>query len=227
MCKLSLLGLIPARGGSKGIPRKNVLGMAGKPLIAWTIDAALESRSIDSVVVSTDDLEIAEIAKRLGAEVPFLRPTELASDVSPTIDTVFHALSMLKQFDSVMLLQPTSPLRRHLDIDACVEYARKSESMSVVSVCDAEPNPFWCYTISMDNGLIPLFKSSDVNRRQDLPAAYSLNGSLYYAKVEWLKTSRKFIGPETRAFRMPREFSVDVDTMLDWRLAEILLSERQ
>jgi CMP-N,N'-diacetyllegionaminic acid synthase len=92
-------------------------------------------------------LEIAEIAKRLGVEVPFLRPTELASDVSPTIDTVFHALLILTQFDSVMLLQPTSPLRRHLDIDACAEYARKSESTSVVSGCDAEPNPYWCYTI--------------------------------------------------------------------------------
>jgi CMP-N,N'-diacetyllegionaminic acid synthase len=222
---MKTLALITARGGSKGIPGKNIKPLAGKPLITWTIEAALSSCLRDSVVVSTDDVRIAEVAQQAGALVPFMRPAALASDTAPAVDVVLHALQQLPQFDSVLLLQPTSPLRSSEDIDACLALARERCAPSVVSVCESSTHPAWTYWLSEDNRLDPVLREPLRSRRQDLPPAYSVNGALYFAHADWLKHRRRLIADETVAYEMPAERSIDIDTMLDWRLAEVVIAD--
>lgn len=224
--KNRILSLIPARGGSKGIPRKNVRPMAGKPLIAWTIEAALRSSQLDAVVVSTEDEEIANVARQWGALVPFLRPPELAKDESPGIDPVMHALDQLPGYDAVLLLQPTSPLRTTEDIDACIALAEDMQASTVVSVCAPDQSPFWMYRLDDDKRLHALVEMPAISRRQDLPPIYAMNGALYFASAESLRRHRAFVTTETIAYVMPRERSVDLDTLLDWKLAEMLLREQ-
>jgi CMP-N,N'-diacetyllegionaminic acid synthase len=221
------LGLIPARGGSKGIPRKNVKLIAGKPLIVWTIEAALRSSLLDAVVVSTDDPEIAEVARCAGAQVPFMRPAELAQDKTPGIDPVLHALAQLPQFDSVLLLQPTSPLRNTDDIDACLRLATQQHAPSVVSVSEPDTHPYWTYRLTGGQTLERFIAAEPAARRQDLPAAVALNGALYFADANWLRRSGGLVGTETLAYVMPRERSIDLDTPLDWKFAELLLKEQK
>lgn len=221
-----ILGLIPARGGSRGIPRKNIKPLCGKPLIAWTIEAALRSRSLSAVVASTDDLEISQIASAWGANVPFLRPPALAQDESPGIDPVLHALEQLPDFDAVVLLQPTSPLRTSEDIDACVELARSSKAPSVVSVSEPPRHPYTMYRLGSERRLEALMNTPHFSRRQDLPPVYALNGALYFARADWLQRHRAFVTAETVGYVMPAERSVDLDTLLDWRVAELLLEEK-
>ncbi len=223
---MNTFALIPARGGSKGIPRKNIKLMAGKPLIAWTIEAALRSSLLRAVVVSTDDPEIADVAKCAGAQVPFMRPAELAQDQTPGIDPVLHALEQLPQFDSVLLLQPTSPLRTTDDIDACLRLALARSASSVVSVSEANTHPYWTYRVSVDQALRQFVEVEPIARRQDLPPAFALNGALYFAEVNWLRSSGSLVGAETLAYVMARERSLDLDTPLDWKLAELLLKEQ-
>jgi len=222
---LKTLALIPARGGSKGIPRKNCQLLAGQPLIAWSIQAALASPLIDCVVVSTEDPEIAAISVQLGALVPFIRPIELAQDDSPGIAPVLHALSMLPEFDHVLLLQPTSPLRTVTQINQCIEFAITQKANAVVSVCESTHSPYWMYRLDSSNHLSKLISCSDIPRRQELPAVYSINGALYFARTEWLLKTQTFITEETLGFVMPTEQSVDIDTPFDWKIAELLLAE--
>jgi CMP-N-acetylneuraminic acid synthetase len=222
---VKILGLIPARGGSKGIPRKNIKRIADKPLIAWTIEAASRSRWLDAVVVSTEDEEIAEVARSYGAQTPFVRPISLALDTTPGVDPALHALNELPEFDAVTLLQPTSPLRRSTDIDACIEFALRLHAPCVVSVCESDKHPAWMYTIDGGERLRPLTECANVTRRQDLPTVYAANGAIYFARRDWLLRTRKFIAPDTVAFVMPRERSVDLDTLTDWKIAEIFLRE--
>lgn len=222
---MKTLALIPARGGSKGIPRKNIKVIAGKPLIVWTIEAALRSSLLSAVVVSTDDPEIADVARRAGAQVPFMRPAELAQDQTPGLDPVLHALDQLPQFDSVLLLQPTSPMRTTADIDACLELALRHNAPSVVSVSEADTHPYWTYRLTDAKTLTRFVDSEPIARRQDLPQALTLNGALYFAEVNWLRSSGSMLGSETLAYVMPRERSVDLDTPLDWKFAELLLKE--
>lgn len=219
-----ILGLVPARGGSKGISRKNVKLLGGKPLIAWTIEAALRSNWLDEVVVSTEDTEIGRIATELGASVPFVRPLALADDATPGIEPVLHALTELPAFDAVVLLQPTSPFRTTTDIDACIELALRSGAPAVVSVCEATTHPYWTFRVGADDRLLPFIESPLVARRQELPPAYALNGAIYYARTEWLHRHRAFITTETLAYVMPDDRSLDIDTADDWRLAEIRLA---
>ncbi len=217
--------LIPARGGSKGIHRKNIKLIAGKPLIVWTIEAALRSSLLDAVVVSTDDPEIADVARYAGAQVPFMRPAELAQDTTPGLDPVMHAIDQLPLFDSVLLLQPTSPLRTTNDIDACIRLAMDKISPSVVSVSAADTHPYWTYRLTEDQTLRRFIDTEPIARRQDLPPAYTLNGALYFAEVNWLRHCGSLVGIETIGYLMPRERSVDLDTPLDWKFAELLLKE--
>lgn len=219
------LALITARGGSKGIPGKNVLPLAGKPLIAWTIEAALASSLHADVVVSTDDEEIAAVASRCGARVPFMRPAALAADNSRGIDAVLHALDQLPGYDSVLLLQPTSPLRTASDIEACLALARDQGAVSVVSVTECQTHPAWCYSIGSDQRLSSFVPGEAPARRQDLPPAFALNGALYFADAAWLVRERRLVSADTRAYVMPAERSVDIDTLLDWKMAELLLRE--
>lgn len=215
--------LIPARGGSKGIPRKNVKLLAGKPLIAWTIEAALASPGVDAVVVSTDDAEIAGVARHAGAQVPFMRPPEFARDDSPGIAPVLHAIDQLPDYDAVLLLQPTSPLRTTSDIDACLALAAARSAMSVVSVCEPATHPCWTYSLTDRGTLTPLMQAPMPSRRQDLPPVYALNGAMYFADVGWLRTTGTLVSAETIAYVMPHARSVDLDTPFDWLFAETLL----
>ncbi len=223
---MKILALIPARGSSKGIPRKNIKPIAGKPLIAWTIEAALSSQFLDAVVVSTEDEEIAEVARQWGSQVPFLRPQELAQDDTPGIDPVLHALKQLPEFDAMLVLQPTSPLRTTEDIDRCIGLALDLPASSVVSVSEPERHPYWMYRLGADQRLQPLIDVPPISRRQELPPVYAMNGALYYARTDWLWQHRTFVTNETAAYVMPPERSVDLDTLLDWKLAELLFKER-
>lgn len=223
---MNTFALITARGGSKGIPRKNIKAIAGKPLICWTIEAALRSSLLNAVVVSTDDLEIAELARQAGAQVPFMRPAELAQDQTPGLDPVLHALDQLPQYDSVLLLQPTSPLRTTDDIDGCLNLVMREKAQSVVSVSETETHPYWTYRLNADQTMVRLLDVAPVARRQDLPAFFSLNGAMYFAEANWLRNSRSFVGAETLAYVMSKEHSVDLDTPLDWKFAELLLKEQ-
>jgi len=222
---MKVLGLIPARGGSKGIPRKNIKAMAGKPLIAWTIETALKSRLLASVVVSTDDQEIGEVARSYGAQTPFMRPAELARDDSPGVDPVLHALETLPEFDAVLLMQPTSPLRTVDDIDGCIRLAERVEAGCVVSVSEPSQHPYWMYRLDPEQHLQPFVAAKHVTCRQDLPPVYAANGALYFARREWLQCRRTFIAADTVGYVMPVERSVDLDSPLDWKLAELLLKE--
>ena len=222
---MTTFALIPARGGSKGIPRKNVRPIAGKPLIAWTIEAARAARGIDTVVVTTEDAEIADVARSWGAEIPFLRPAELAADETPGVDPVLHAIEMLPEHDAVVLLQPTSPLRTAADIEGLLALVAQADAPSAVSICEPDSHPSWMYRLDEDGRLAPLLQIPPAARRQDLPPVYSLNGAIYYARTAWLRERRNFLGAETVGYRMPGERSVDIDGPLDWRLAELLLAD--
>ncbi len=222
---MKTFALIPARGGSKGIPRKNIKMIAGKPLIVWTIEAALRSSLLSAVVVSTDDLEIAEVARRAGAQVPFMRPAELAQDQTPGLDPVLHALDQLPQYDSVLLLQPTSPLRTTDDIDGCLNLVTQKKAPSVVSVTEADTHPYWTYRLNTDQTMARFVDVAPVAHRQDLPAVFSLNGAMYFADANWLRDSGSLVSAETVAYVMSKEHSVDVDTPLDWKFAELLMKD--
>lgn len=224
---MTLLALIPARGGSKGIPRKNIRPFNGKPLIQWTIEAALAAPSIDRVVVSTEDQEIAELALAGGAEVPFLRPAELASDEAPGISPVLHALAQLQEVSDLLLLQPTSPLRAVEDIEAIVKLRCHAGCASAVSLTPSPKHPAWMYGLSKTDTLELLVANESAHCRQQLPPAYILNGALYFASREFLLSEQAFISVDTVGYVMPAERSVDIDTLLDWQWAEFLIQQQQ
>lgn len=224
-----ILGLIPARGGSKGLPRKNVLPLAGKPLIAWTIEAAKASKYLDRVVLSSDDDEIMQTAKAHGCEVPFRRPAFLAADDTPGIDPVLHALDQLEGFDYVVLLQPTSPLRTTADIDTVLEKCVREQSPSWVSVVKVDKPLQWMYGLDGEGQqLKPVMDGQEeLARRQDAAPVYVLNGAVYVAEVKALLQSRALVTEGTAGYVMPPERSADVDTELDLRWCELLLREKE
>ena len=223
---MTLLALIPARGGSKGFPRKNIHPFCGKPLLQWSIDAAIAADCVNKVVVSTDDYEIAKIARAGGAEVPFLRPAEMATDRAPGIAPVLHALEQLPEVDDVVLLQPTSPLRTSEDIQRIVAKRRRSGRESAVSLTLSHNHPAWMYGLSQEMRLEPLLKIEEANCRQQLPPAYVLNGALYLASRSFLQSEKKLVTEETLGYVMPQERSVDIDTQLDLQWAEFLLQQQ-
>lgn len=222
--KHKIIAIIPARGGSKALPRKNVKLLLGKPLIAYTIESALKSKYVNKVVVSTEDEEIAEIAKLYGAEV-IKRPKELAKDESPTIDVIFHAINALKveNSDLIVLLQPTSPLRTAEDIDNAIEFFLNNECESVISVCEVEHPPYWDFKIEGGH-LKPLFGEEYLRmRRQDLPKVYVPNGAIYVSTPENLRRYKSFYCSKTIPYIMPPERSIDIDNEIDFMLAELLV----
>jgi len=219
-----VLALVPARGGSKGLPGKNTRQLQGKPLIAWTIEAARAARLVSHVVVSTDDESIRDVARQHGADVPFMRPSQLATDTATTIEVVLHALSVLPTFDWVVLLQPTSPLRSAEDIDAALSLCIERDAPACVSVCEAGDSPYWMFDKTAEDRLKPFMEGALPLRRQALPPLYSLNGAVYVARPEWLTARHGFLSEQTLAYVMPPERSVDIDTLFDFRLAECLCS---
>lgn len=224
------LAVIPARGGSKRIPRKNLVPLAGKPLIAYTIEAALTAKRLSRTVVSTEDAEIAHTAKQLGAEVPFLRPAELAQDKSPVLDAIAHALSDIERDGSrvgaVVLLQPTSPFRTGKHIDEAIELFENSGADTVAAVCAAREHPYYAWTV--ENGRMRPFFSLEkqMTARQDLPPAVMENGSVYVIRRK-LIDERKIYGAVVVPYVMPLNSAVDIDTSDDLRWAEYLLSIQQ
>jgi CMP-N,N'-diacetyllegionaminic acid synthase len=226
----SIIAIIPARGGSKGVPRKNITKLGGKPLIAYTIDEALKSKYLDHVFVSTEDPEIARISKECGVRVVD-RPSDLADDTSKTVDAVLHAIAYLEgediHSDIIVLLQPTSPLRNTEDIDAAIRLYLDNECDSVIGVCEPDHSPFWCFTLSGEY-LQPLFdKELDNKRRQDLPKVVMPNGAIYVASPEFIRKYEGFYGDRTVAYCMPPERSIDIDTPLDFIVAEVLIHKRR
>ena len=226
---LEVVGLITARGGSKGLPRKNVLPLAGKPLIAWTIEAAQRSRHLRRVIVSTDDPEIAEISRQCGAEVPFLRPGDLAGDASPHVGVVLQALDWFGEHEGrapewVMLLQPTSPLRTAQDIDAAIELAESTGADAVVSVVEPRHHPYLMHRMDERGGLTAFMPSNlEYARRQDLPAVFATNGAIYLIRDSHLRTTGTLTPDGSHGLIMPEERSLDIDTAGDFHLAELIL----
>ncbi len=234
-----LMAVIPARGGSKGLPGKNIKLLCGKPLIAWTIEAAKNCNDIDRVIVSTDYEKIAEISKRYGAEVPFLRPSALAGDESATIDTIFHTIDWFAGNENyhpgyIVLLQPTSPLRTTVDIQNAIkifkpenlDHDKNVNARAVVSVCKTEHHP-WLSNTLPDNGSMKNFiRPGIVNkRRQDLPVFYRLNGAIYIAETSYLHIYNGFFGPETFAYKMSEKRSIDIDSDLEFKLSELIIAD--
>lgn len=228
---MRVLGLIPARGGSKGVLRKNARVLAGRPLIAWTAEAALSSASLDRVILSTEDDEIAALGCSAGLEVPFRRPSSLASDSSPMIDVVLHALAWAQAegeaFDAVCLLQPTSPLRTSHDIDGVIRLLAETEADTVFSTLDIprEHHPDWAFVEGEDGGLhIATGGHEPVARRQDLRPAYHREGSVYAALTRVVLTRRSLYGDRIRPYPIEPERSINIDTPEDWDRAEAILS---
>lgn len=216
-----VIAVIAARGGSKGLPRKNMLEIGDRPMLAWSIEAAHNSRYIDRTVFSSEDEELMETARRWHCEVPFRRPAELASDEAAIIDAIFHAIDTLGEpFDLVVLLQATSPLRLPSDIDGSLEALVRAGAPACVSVTVPAKPPFWNYLLDEKGKLVPLLPEyNKANRRQNLPQAYVLNGATFVAEIEWLRQSRTFVGPETVSWVMPQDRSVDIDNGHDLELA--------
>ena len=220
------LALIVARGGSKGVPRKNLRLVAGHPLIAYTFLAARRSRMLDRTIVSTDDPEIADTARRYGVEVPFMRPPELAGDDSHVVDATLHALDWLERCDGycpeqIMLLQPTSPFRTEEDIDRAILVALERHAPAVVSVCESSGHPCLAKRIRPDGKLTPFVESDfQTSRRQQLPEAYDLNGAIYLVRREVLLEERSWCPSGAHAYVMPPERSMDIDSPWDLHVAD-------
>jgi CMP-N,N'-diacetyllegionaminic acid synthase len=223
---MQIVAIIPARGGSKGIPRKNVVNLAGRPLIYYTINAALTSSKIDKVIVSTEDPEISEISKKFNAEV-FLRSPNLAEDDTSMVEVILHVIDQMKAKnispDLVVLLQPTSPLRNSTDIDNAISlFLEKSPDM-IISVSEFEHSPYWGLKI-IDSFLEPMFREeNELSGRQKLEQIYYPNGSIFLFKPQIMLEKKTFYPPKSIPYIMPRERSLDIDDAFDLGLVEFLL----
>ncbi len=221
------LALIPARAGSKGIKDKNIIDLKGKPLIAYSIEAAKRSKYIDRVVVSTDGDDIASVAKDWGADVPFLRPDYLASDTAKTIDAVLHCIRELEKsgekYDYLVLLQPTQPLRQGFHIDEAIEKILESEAQSLASVSKVKEHPVLIRTISENGELRNLLDCSSTVRRQDFPDYYRVNGAIYINKINENLNEQTSLNDNILPYEMAHEYDVDIDELLDLKIAELML----
>lgn len=229
----SVLCIIPARGGSKRLPGKNIKPIGGKPMIAYAIAAGKGSMYVDRTIVSTDDDTIARIAKEHGAEVPFLRPPELATDMAKAVDVVFHALDALKEKDGyvpdvIVLIQPTAPLVQSADVDGAIRQLTDDNTRTCVTMAPISERPEWMYRV--ENGRAAAFLPAEPveARSQDLPLLYRINGAVYVVQTEEMRTHKRFTDPESlSAYIMPRERSVDVDELVDFQIAEVLLAHNK
>jgi CMP-N,N'-diacetyllegionaminic acid synthase len=228
---MRVLGIIPARGGSKGIPRKNIRLLAGKPLLQYTAEAALGAKRLARVILTTEDPEIAEVGRQCGLEVPFLRPPELARDDTPTLPVLQHAVRELEKagdrFDVICLLQPTNPFRGAEVIDACLELLEKSGADSVVTMLPvpAEHNPHWVYFRGPDGYFrLSTGEKTPIPRRQILPPGFHREGSVYAMRRDVLMLGNSVFGDRVMGFEMDPAKSVNIDTLADWARTEELLA---
>ncbi len=236
---MKVLGIITARGGSKGIPGKNLKLLAGKPLLAYTIETARASRALDRVILSTEDEAIAAAARDLGCDVPFMRPSDLAQDDTPHLPVIQHATRWMQERagytpDAVMILQPTSPLRTADDIAAAVHLLETSDADSVLSVNEVPVHAHPMRTLRLDaQGDAVLFVSGEpvrkrINRRQDLPPAWVMNGCIYACRTRVLFDAQPSLyGNRVAAYRMPADRSLSIDDLEDWHAAERALASRR
>jgi N-acylneuraminate cytidylyltransferase len=224
--KKKVLAIIPARGGSKGLPDKNVMRLAGKPLLAWSIESALNSKFVDHVMVSTEDKRIMEIASVHGADVPFERPAALADDQTPAIDAILHAITFFPSYEIVVKLQPTSPLRTSEDIDAALGRLVEKDAESVISVCPVKHHPNWLKVVSDTGYLLSFDDQPLISNRQQLCPVYALNGAVFAGYRDPLVSRRSFHGKNAIPYLMSAENSFDVDTLMDFQICEMLLDNR-
>jgi len=222
-----ILSIIPARGGSKGLPRKNILSLAGKPLVAWTIEASLDSKYITKTIVSSDDDEILDVSKKCGASV-IKRPSDLASDSATSESVVSHALSVLQsrgeEFDIIALLQPTSPLRTSLDIDKAFEMMLQNRSNSVISIFEIDNKVLKSLKPNSDGYIEGVFNNQyPFMRRQDLPKVYMPNGAIYIINTNIFERLGSFMTDQTLGYVMSAEMSLDIDTKTDFQNVEKII----
>jgi N-acylneuraminate cytidylyltransferase/CMP-N,N'-diacetyllegionaminic acid synthase len=224
----TFLAIIPARGGSKRLPNKNILPLAGKPMLLWTVESAIQSKYLDEIILSTDSDDIIKVVKNYKIKT-IKRPIELASDTAKTVDVVKHVIENIdKKYDFIVLLQPTSPLRTSSHIDEAIEQLIKLNADAIISVTEVDHSPLWCNilpkSLSMEN-----FISEDVKhkRSQDLPKFYRLNGAIYICKTKKLiEENTFFLKKNVYAYIMDKKSSIDIDEELDFKLAEIILKEK-
>ena len=218
----TFLAIIPARGGSKRLPRKNILNLAGKPLIAWTIEAALQSKYIDKVLVTSDDDEILKVSNDYGAST-IKRPMHLSQDNSTSFEAISHAIENTQEFDYIVLLQPTSPLRTSGHIDEAIQLIFQKKSDAIISVTEMEHSPLWANTLP-ENESMDYFLREDKNKRsQDLETYYRLDGAIYISLKETLiNTGSFFHKTGAYAYKMDNRSSIDIDNVMDFKFAEFL-----
>ncbi len=225
------IAVIPARGGSKRLPGKNLMSIAGKPLIAWTIESAIQSGIFDRVIVSTDSEAIAEQARNYGAEVPFLRPDDLAGDQTSTIDVLIHLINNLESknnipFTHLTLLQPTSPLRDAGSISDAINFFEEKNADAVISICKTEHSPLWSNTLPDNSSLLDFIPINiQTTPSQNLPDYYRLNGALYICEIRrMLEEKTLYLSSNCFGYVMSRKNSIDIDDQVDFDLAEIYLT---
>jgi CMP-N,N'-diacetyllegionaminic acid synthase len=226
------LGVIPARGGSKRVKRKNIRLLAGKPLIQWTIEAGLKSNAIDNLIISTDDIQIAEIAKKCGGDVPFIRPKKLATDSSNSYEVLNHAYETLKKqgddYSYIMMLQPTSPLRTSFHIDNASAFLEKKRADGVIGVTQLNHPLEWTNTLTPSFEMDSFIDDYDVSKQsQNFPKRYTLNGAIYITNIDRMNLEKSHIyGRSMYAFVMDEQDSIDIDTEFDFEIADYLMSKR-
>ena len=226
---LNFLAIIPARGASKGIPRKNIKKMAGHPLISYTINEAKKAKYLTKIVVSTEDEKIAKISKKYRVDV-IHRPKKLANDKTPSELVCQHVIRHLKnkegfETDVAVILQPTSPLRKAEDINSAIRKFLRSDCSSVVSITKVQHSPYWMYKIDKSK-MKKILTDKKITRRQDSPAIYQLNGAIYVTKKETIMEKNSLIGENMAGYIMPYERSIDIDSQTDFDLAELLINKK-
>ncbi len=226
MKQAKMMAIIPARGGSKGLPRKNLRPLGGIPLIAWTIKAAKESQLIDFVVVTSDDPEILDIAQQFGADHLISRPKFLASDNATTIQVVDHVFELLPPPKTFVLLQPTSPLRSSAVLNHAIDFFIENNALSLVSVTESSESPYWTFLIQ-NQSLVPVIPTLKMpNLRQQIPKTFVLNGAIYISDTQLFLKIRKFVSEYSLPYIMEKQISIDIDSLEDFEAASIIL-ERQ
>lgn len=226
-----MIAIIPARGGSKGLPGKNIKLLNGKPLIAYTIEAAKNASGIERVIVSTDDKEIAKVAKQYGAEVPFKRPEELSGDTASAVDVYLHVIDYLReneslQIDKFMVLLPTAPLRTSQHIEEALDKFHKTNATTLISMTEAETPPSWYYSLNIDGTVINagLADVNPIANRQNNQIYLIPNGAIYILDADLLQEERTYYTNSTVPYIMSKECSIDIDTLYDFKLAEFFVS---
>lgn len=226
-----ILAVIPARGGSKGVPRKNIIEVGGHPLIKYTIDCGKNSKYLDRTVISTEDLLIKRVAEENGGDVPFLRPKELAEDTSKTIDCIVHAVNTLKsmgeEYDYVIILQNTVPLRKSWHVDEAIEMIVDSSERSLVSISEVDEHPILMRTLNEDKTVKNLLHMNSTMRRQDFPKFYKVDGAIAIQKIDDEFNLETSINDGKLGYVMKRKYSTDIDNYLDIKIIEYYLEKEK